>query len=236
MDTRRTRIRSAVRPWQRSRRGWLACVAIGLGLGLGVGAGLSPAAGAETAEPASDPSGQASRTIDALHAVLIDVMKNADSLGYEGRAKKLTPAIPRYYDVAFMAEKSVGRHWDQADPGERERFLATFLRFMVANYAGQFDGYSGQRFETLSEEPARMDTVLVKSVLVDPKGENVDLNYLMRKVDGAWKVIDVYLDGTVSELALRRSEFSGIVKREDFDGLIAALDERIEKLASGTES
>jgi hypothetical protein len=46
----------------------------------------------------------------------------------------------------------------------------------------------------------------------------------------------VYLDGTVSELALRRSEFSGIVKREDFDALIAAIDARVAALAAGTES
>lgn len=189
-------------------------------------------ASAAYAETGSRPS----ETIDALHAVLLDVMKNAETLGYEGRAEKLTPAIPEYYDVAFMAEKSVGRHWKKASDPERERFLATFLRFMVANYAGQFDGYSGQHFETLSEETARMDTMLVKSKLVNPKGDDVELNYRMRQVDGRWKVIDVYLDGTVSELALRRSEFSGIVKREDFDALIAAIDARIEKLASGTES
>lgn len=203
----------------RTRFGLLLCVALLAATGVG----------AET------PAGPSS-TVDALHAVLLDVMKNAKTLGYEGRAQKLEPAIPEFYDVAFMAEKSVGRHWKKATEPERERFLATFLRFMVANYAGQFDGYSGQHFETLSEEPARMDTVLVKSRLVDPNGDDVDLNYRMRKVDGTWKVIDVYLDGTVSELALRRSEFSGIVKREDFEALIAAIDERIEKLAAGTES
>jgi phospholipid transport system substrate-binding protein len=177
-----------------------------------------------------------STVVGGLNSVLLDVMMNAESLGYEGRAAKLAPAIPEFYDVEFMAQKSVGRHWKSASEQERERFLATFLRFMVANYAGQFDSFSGQSFETLGEEPARMDTILVKSLLVNPVGDDVELNYRMHQVDGRWKIIDVYLDGTVSELALRRSEFSGIVKREDFDALIAAIDERIEKLASGTES
>lgn len=206
------------------------------GLGRVLGAWLALAALVLPVWAGAETKGSPSDTIDALHAVLLDVMKNAETLGYEGRAEKLTPAIPKYYDVAFMAEKSVGRYWNKASSSDRERFLDTFLRFMVANYAGQFDGYSGQHFETLSEEPARMDTMLVKSRLVDPNGDDVELNYRMREVDGTWKVIDVYLDGTVSELALRRSEFSGIVKRENFDGLIAAIDERIEKLASGTES
>ena len=71
---------------------------------------------------------------------------------------------------------------------------------------------------------------------MNPDDDDVELNYRMRQVDGTWKIIDVYLDGTVSELALRRSEFSGIVKREDFDALIAAIDSRIAALAAGTES
>jgi phospholipid transport system substrate-binding protein len=184
---------------------------------------------------AGDPSRTPTQTIDSLHEKLLDVMKNAVELGYEGREAKLEPVIPEHYDVAFMAEKSVGRHWKSASESERERFLEAFQRFMVANYAGQFDGYSGQSFETRGEEPARMDTILVRSRLIDPGDEDVELNYRMRQVNGSWKIIDVYLDGTVSELALRRSEFSGIVKREDFDALIAAIDERIAKLAAGTD-
>jgi phospholipid transport system substrate-binding protein len=199
---------------------------------LGVAAALVLLVQPHAARSSATPS----QVIDGLHAVLLDVMRDAGKLGYEGRTAKLAPAIPEYYDVAFMAEKSVGRHWKTASQGDRERFHAAFLRFMVANYAGQFDGYSGQSFETLSEEPAPMDTVLVRSRLVNPKKENVSLDYRMHQVGGHWKIIDVYLDGTVSELALRRSEFSGIVKRENFDALIAAIDARIEALASGAES
>ena len=185
---------------------------------------------AASADPAA---ASASQSIEALHSALLDVMKNAQALGYEGRAAKLTPVIPRYFDVPFMAEKLVGPYWKRATDTERERYLQAFLRFMVANYAGQFDGWTGQHFETLGEDPARMDTKIVRTKLMDPGDEDVELNYRMRQVDGDWKIIDVYLDGTVSELALRRSEFSGIVKRENFDALIAALDAKIAKLAAG---
>ncbi len=185
---------------------------------------------------AGEPTRSPSQAIDSLHAHLLDVMKNAEALGYDGRSAKLAPVIPEHFDVSFMAEKSVGRHWKSASDEDRQRFLETFLRFMVANYAGQFDGYSGQTFETRGEEPARLETMLVRSILRNPDGNDVELNYRMRQVDGKWKIIDVYLDGIVSELALRKSEFSGIAKREDFDALIAAIDERIEKLASGTKS
>lgn len=198
----------------------------------------APAALAEpaTTPPATPTTGEASKSIDTLHAALLDVMKNAESLGYDGRAAKLTPVVPQHFDVAFMAEKAVGAYWKNASEAERKRYLEAFLRFMVANYAGQFDGWTGQSFETLGEEPARNDTLIVRSRVLDPKDENVELNYRMHKTPAGWKIIDVYLDGTVSELALRRSEFSGIVKRENFDALIAALDAKIAKLAAGNPS
>jgi phospholipid transport system substrate-binding protein len=78
-----------------------------------------------------------------------------------------------------------------------------------------------------------MDTRIVRSKLIDPTDENVELNYRMHLTPAGWQIIDVYLDGTVSELALRRSEFAGIVKRENFGALITALNEKIAKLASG---
>jgi len=199
-----------------------ACVLVALLIPLG-------AAAAEPPKPGS-------QVIDALHDALLDVMKRATELGYEGREEKLAPIVPEYFDVPFMARKSVGRYWKELSEEDQRRFLGTFTRFMIANYAGQFDGYSGQSFETLGEEPARMETVVVKSRLVDPNGDDVELNYRMRQVGEKWKIVDVYLDGTVSELALRRSEFSSIIKREGFEALIAAIDAKITKLASGSDA
>ena len=173
-------------------------------------------------------------SIDTLHEALLDVMRNAVELRYDGRTKKLTPVIPEHFDIAFMAQKAVGRRsWKAASEEDQKRYIDAFTRFMVANYAGRFDGYSGQSFETLSEEPARSETMLVKTHLVDPGNENIELNYRMRQVGDGWKIIDVYMDGTVSELALRRSEFASVVKRDGMDGLIQALDKKIAKLAKG---
>ena len=187
----------------------------------------------ESAGPAATPT----QTIDALHASLLDVMKNAVALGYAGREQKLRIVIPRYYDIKQMARSALSEaQWKLASEEAQRRYLDTFERFTVANYAGRFDGFSGQSFQTLGEVQGPRNTVIVKSRLIDPTDKNVDLNYRMHKVGGDWKVADVYLDGTVSELALRRSEFVSIVKRENLDALIVALDAKIAKLAAGGES
>ena len=184
----------------------------------------------------AEPTETSVGVVDEFHAALLGVMKGATELGYVGRAAKLASVIPEYFDISFMARKSVGPYWKQTDAATQRRLVDAFKRFMVANYAGQFDGFSGQFFETLGEQPARMDTMLVRSRLVVPDGDDVELNYRMRQVNDTWKIIDVYLDGTVSELALRRSEFTSIVKRDDFEALFRAIDAKIAKLSAETDA
>jgi phospholipid transport system substrate-binding protein len=131
-----------------------------------------------------------------------------------------------------MAQKSIGRYWKTATPEERERLVGTFKQFSVSNYAGNFDSYDGETFETQDVVESTHGTKLVRTRLLVSDGEVVQLNYRLRPVDGRWKIIDVYLNGTVSELALRRSEFSSLIKREGFDSLLVALNEKIADLAT----
>ena len=176
---------------------------------------------------------EAVQVVETLHEALLGVMKNAGSLGYEGRYRRLEPVLARTFDLDFMAEKSVGRHWKNLSPEDQKRLVATFRRFTLANYAGRFDGWSGQHFETVGEDSSTHGTLIVKTRLVDPEAEDVQLNYRLRSVDGSWRIIDVYLNGTVSELALRRSENSSLVSRGGIDSLLSALEGRISDLATG---
>ncbi len=194
---------------------------------LSIGLSSSAEADGEAVDPA------ATAIVERLHTVLLDVMQNADELGYAGRYERLSPVLQEVFDISFMAEKSVGRHWKKAEDTDRTELRATFERFMIANYAGRFDRYSGQHFETLGGEEATRGTVIIHTRLVD-SDEVVQLNYRLRPVEGSWRIIDVYLNGTVSELALRRSEYSSLIKREGFKALIVALDEKIADLAAGT--
>ena len=191
-------------------------------------AGMLLAGAAIAAEPSAPV-----KVIETMHAGMLDVMRTAASTTFEERAAKLEPVIETAYDLDFMGRKSLGKSFDVLSPEDQKRWLELFHTFMVANYAGRFTSFSGQKFETLGEEPAAQDTVLVRTRLVDPGKENVDLAYRMRQQDGAWKVIDVYLKGTVSELALRRSDFTAILDREGFPALIANLDGKIADLRAG---
>jgi phospholipid transport system substrate-binding protein len=183
--------------------------------------------------PALAAPSEAAAIVHDLNAALLDVMKNAEALGYAGRRDKIGPAVARAFDIPFMAEKVIGRHWQKLSEAERPRWVALFREFLVANYAGRFNRYSGQTFEDLGEEPSAFDTVLVRTRLMNPGDENVDLNYRLHKIELGWRVVDVVLKGTVSELALRRSDYTAVIDRAGFAALETYLREKIAALEAG---
>ncbi len=76
--------------------------------------------------------------------------------------------------------------------------------------------------------------MIVKSWLVKSDGKKVVLDYLVHQdTAGSWKVIDVYLSGTISELAARRSEFSGVLQRDGAEGLVRMIEQRTAALRTG---
>jgi phospholipid transport system substrate-binding protein len=184
-------------------------------------------------QPARAALSDAATVAHDLNASLLEVMKNAKTLGYGGRVEKIGPIIDRAFDVPFMAEKVIGRHWDTLNDADRKRWVALFREFLIANYAGRFNGYSGQSFQDVGEEPSTFDTVIVHTRLLNAPEDNVDLNYRMHKTDTGWRVIDVLLKGTVSELALRRSDYTAVIDRDGFAALETYLREKIAALQAG---
>jgi len=219
-----------------SRLGAVIFAVLGLQLAITTTASAESADASEsTADLATTESttrAAAEETIETFHAGLLDIMKHADELGIEGRIKKLTPLMDKTFDLRFMASKTVGRHWRSLSDDEKSRWVDLFKRFTTTNYAGRFTGFTGEKFVTLGVEDAPRGTLVVLTKIIVPGDDDVHLNYRMIERDGSWKVIDVFLNGTVSELALRRSEYSSALKRDGFASLVDSVEEKIEDLKS----
>jgi phospholipid transport system substrate-binding protein len=172
------------------------------------------------------PGAAAVPVIDHFHAVLLDVMKNATVLGIDGRRDKLAPVLDATYDFPAMAQRSLSTGWPKLDESQRARFIAAFRGMTLRTYATRFDGYDNERFETLGVEPSIAGTVIVRSVL-HTTNEDVHLDYRLRPTPAGYRVIDVYLSGTVSELALRRAEYTSVFERDGFEALVSALERKV---------
>jgi len=214
----------------------LCMLSLATGFAQAENASISDAA-QPVASAAEEPGAkEAIAVVEKLNGVLLDTMKRAKDLGYQGRVENLGPAMTEAFDLEFMASKSVGRYWRTLEKKEQARWLDAFRRFSTANYAGRFTGYDGETFEIVGDEAAARDTRMVRTKLVRPGNDDIELNYRLMERDGRWRIIDVYMNGTVSELALRRSEYSSALKRDGFESLIAAVETKIAELAEESTS
>jgi len=208
------------------------------GASWGEDAAPTKAAAVPPQETASNPPAAeaAGATVERVHEALIQAMKGADELGFEGRRKALAPVLEQSFDFPFMSKLALGFGWRNLDEAQRDRWAQTFQDFSLATYAARFSGHSGEYFETEGAESAAHDTVLVKTRLVLVDEDPVSLHYRLRKNGDTWRIIDIYLNGTVSEIALRRSEFSSVLDRDGFDALLAELEGKIAAYEAGETS
>jgi phospholipid transport system substrate-binding protein len=172
-------------------------------------------------------------TVQGLYDALLSTMKNGRILGQSGRFAQLEPVIRRSFDIATMARLSVGPSWTSLTEPQRQQMTESYGRYISAIYADRFDSYAGQTLEVTGEQSAPSG-VMVKSQIIKADGEPVKVNYIMRRNGDNWLISDIYLDGAISEVATRRSEFAAILKTEGIDGLIAALNRKVDILTATT--
>ena len=151
-------------------------------------------------------------TVQGLYNALLSTMKNGHSLGQSGRFAQLAPVIQRSFDIATMARLAVGPSWSSLTEGQRQQMTESFGRYISAIYADRFDSYNGQKLEVTGEQQAPAG-VMVKSQIIKASGEPVKVDYMMRHNGENWLISDIYLDGAISEVATRRSEFAAILNQ-----------------------
>ena len=174
---------------------------------------------------------QASFVVRSFYAQLTNAMKQGDQLGFSGRYRKLDPAVRAAFNLPLMAKVSVGSSWVNASPQEQKELVEAFSDFSVASYASQFVRDDGVKFSVTDEKPGEDGSVVVESVLQPQTGDPVALNYLMRLDNqGKFRIVDVYLNGTISELATRRAEFSSIARRDGIEALVNSLGQKSKEL------
>lgn len=176
-------------------------------------------------------NGGPSQVVERLNNALLEAMKKADELGYEGRYELLAPVIRSTYEFRSIAKYTTGEYWRTFTEAQQEKFVEKLIEYGIATYAYQFNGYDGETFQLISEEPFRQKFRIVKAVLEIPSEENVEFVYILRQDEGDWRIIDIRHDG-VSDLALQKAQYTQILSKEGFDGLMAKLSEKISNYAS----
>ena len=182
---------------------------------------------------ASAGEGEATRVVTELQESIVTIMKKGRDLGYTGRYQSISPTVEKTHDLDAIARLAVGRHWKGLEASQRSAFIETFKDLSISMYAGRFKDYGGEQFTILSETSLkRGNRKLVASRFVKSGGEKISFNYVLHQVHGQWKIISVSVNG-VSDLALKRTEYGGILRKDGFPTLIERLKSQIDKNANG---
>ena len=160
-------------------------------------------------------------TVRSFYGVLMNVMRNGPALGQSGRYAQVAPAVAQDFNIPFMTRLAVGPDWNTMSPAQQQQVVDAFTRYIAAVYAERFDNYSGEQLQVLGEWAGPAGPV-VQSRIVKSDGEPVNISYLIINN----QIGDVYMNGTISELATHRSEFSSILRTQGVNGLIAALNNK----------
>lgn len=173
--------------------------------------------------------------VEKLYTALLDTMKQGKEYDFAERKEKLAPVVQEVFDLETMTRASVGGGWQKLNEGERKALTEAFAGWTIATYASQFKAWNGEQFVVTGHSDPEKSDVIVNTEIKPKSGKATALNYRLRqqpseKNDGPWQVIDIYLDGSVSQLALRRSDFAGVFGSGGAKALIAHLTALTDKL------
>ena len=174
---------------------------------------------------------EVSEPIVALNAGLVQAMKAGASVPFARRYDALAPVVDHAFDLPGIVRVSVGPAWSSLPEPERAELLAVFRQFTIASYVANFDEFDGERFEVLPELRAVGGDAVVTTRLVPASGAPTRLDYVMRQLETGWRSVDVLLDGTISRVAVQRSDFRSLLAQGSAAPLIASLKRKTMTLS-----
>ncbi|MBV8682371.1 MAG: ABC transporter substrate-binding protein [Caulobacteraceae bacterium] len=177
---------------------------------------------------AATPADPAAAKVDTFDNALIAAMKAGASAGAKGREREIAPAVQAAFDIPTMMRYAVGPSWNTMTEAQHTELSKAFERYTSANYAHNFDSYSGQKF-IIQGVTTRGTDKIVQAQLTSPHGSTNNLIYRLHETPEGWKIIDVYYNG-ISQLTTRRSDFAAPLASGGASGLLSHLDALTAKL------
>ena len=171
--------------------------------------------------------------IQQLYDALLAVMKTSHA-PFDQRYNQLAPVIDAVFDLPAIMQASVGPSWNALSADQHSTLLTAFRRYTIATYVANFNSFDGQRFEVSPDTRALPNNgQVVSSHLIPPSGDPRRLDYVMRQANGPWQVVDVLLDGTISRVAVQRSDFRHLLTQGGSAALVVSLQSKVAQLSGG---
>jgi len=174
--------------------------------------------------PATDalagaPSDQLRVSVDQALKVLGDGAAKRDQP--RERRATLRKIADDIFDWDETAKRSLGTHWQQRTPAEREEFVRLFAELLEKSYMSKIELYDGERI-SWQGDTIDGDQAIVRTKILNKQGTEIPVSYKMFRRDDRWKVYDVEIE-SVSLVANYRTQFNNMLRRSSYPELVRTL-------------
>ncbi|MBH62229.1 MAG: toluene tolerance protein [Alphaproteobacteria bacterium] len=180
-----------------------------------------------SASAATSPQG-AAQFIQWLGDQAISTLGSTNS-SLEQREASVRELMRQGFALQFIGRFVLGRHWRKVTPDQRAQYQQLFASYILQTYSSHLGGYSGESLSIKGAKPAGSKDAIVQTRIVRPSAPPIDADWRVRAQGNQYMIIDVAVEG-VSMAVTQRSEFASVIKNHGFDGLLAALRARTDKM------
>ena len=187
------------------------------------------------AGPALAENAGAISPIEQFDIALVMAMKAGKGAPFQQRYAILLPSVDRAFDLQTILRVSVGPHWTALSADQQQQLLTSFRRYTVANFVSNFDSWQGESIQVSPQVRALPNGDQVVSTSIGKAGGSpVTLAYVMRQTSAGWKAVDVLADGSISRVAVQRSDFRSLLASGGGSALLSSLERKVSDLSGGT--
>ena len=159
------------------------------------------------------------KSINELHESL---MKISDKTINSDNLAMIDDVVKNSYDLEKMGKIIIGIDWKQMDTKSKKEFINVFKRFISVNYFRRFNKINELDFEHQTVKDIE-DKFKLARVILTADNEKFKIDYLLGFKNEKWKIFDVLLDGSISEVATKKSDFKKIIEEKGVGGLVKNL-------------
>ncbi len=182
--------------------------------------------GIEGAASAKGPMDQLQVAVDEILKILqAEDLRQAEQK--DKRKQLVLNVVADMFDFSEMARSSLGPSWNSLTAEEQEKFIGLFRKLIEERYIGKIDSYNNQKVIYIKER-IKGDMAIIYTAIVD-KDLEIPIDYKLKEDKGKWLIHDLKIEN-VSLIANYRRDFDGIMRKEQFPGLVAKIKEQLDKI------
>ncbi len=176
---------------------------------------------------------QAIDLVNHLGNKAVSLFSNTD-LDDNAKRAEFHELVNSDFDMPLIGKFVLGKYWRKATDAQKAEYQKLFQKYIVSTYQKRIGQYSGENLNILKAKPLNKKEILVKSLIVRPKGPPIKLDWRVRKSkSGGQKIVDIVVEN-VSMALTHREEFSSVISRNggDIEGLIEKLRDHVSDFES----